>query len=70
MSKLDCLTCEGGLIPVSSESSTNQKYDYKETVQQFYYKCEDCGKMFDEVIKSTTLRPLSLGNYKKAESLA
>jgi hypothetical protein len=46
-----------------------QKYDYKETTYFYYYKCADCGKMFDERISSTGIRHLALANYEKAEKL-
>jgi hypothetical protein len=69
--KFICPSCkDGDLVPVSSDYSVKQCYDYKLTTQTFYYKCEDCGKMFDELIKTTGLRPLALGRYKQAEKLA
>lgn len=71
MSKeFDCLSCNGSLSLVSSESSTKQCYDYQETTIYYYYKCDECGKMFDERIKSSGLRHLSMANREKAEKLA
>jgi DNA-directed RNA polymerase subunit RPC12/RpoP len=69
-SNLKCPSCnEVDLVAVSSDSHIAQKYDYKETTQTFYYKCANCEKMFDEVIKSTGIRPLALNRYPKAEKL-
>jgi hypothetical protein len=71
MSKeLQCLSCDGVLNLVSSESFIEQKYDYKDTTHYYYYKCDQCGKMFDERIKSSGLRHLSMANREKAEKLA
>lgn len=55
---------------VSKDSFTDQKYDYKETTTYYYYKCEECGRMYDERVQQTTLRHLALANYAKAEKLA
>jgi hypothetical protein len=66
----NCLSCESALSFVSQDVIVNQKYDYKETTHYYYYKCADCDKMFDERIKSTGLRSLSLANREKAEKLA
>jgi len=55
---------------VSKDSNTKQCYDYKETTSHYYYKCEECGRMYDERVKQTTLRHLALANYEKAEKLA
>lgn len=71
MSKeIQCLSCDGDLTLVSSESSTKQCYDYKETTIYYYYKCNECEKMFDERIKSSGLRHLSMANREKAKKLA
>ena len=67
---LECLSCDGALSLVSSESFTDQKYDYRETTHYYYYKCNKCEKMFDERIKSSGLRHLSMTNREKAEKLA
>ena len=68
--KFNCLSCEGDLNLISQDIKVTQKYDYKETAHYYYYKCVDCDKMFDEMIKSTGLRNLSLANREKAEKLA
>jgi transcription elongation factor Elf1 len=68
--KFNCLFCEGDLNLVSQDVKVAKKYDYKETTHYYYYKCVDCDKMFDEMIKSTGLRNLSLANREKAEKLA
>lgn len=68
--QFECLSCDGALSLVSSESFDDQKYDYKETTYYYYYKCNECGKMFDERIKSSGLRHLSMANREKAEKLA
>jgi uncharacterized protein with PIN domain len=65
-----CLECNGDLKPVSKDVIVEQKYDYRETTHYYYYKCVDCDKMFDERIKSTGLRHLSIANREKAEKLA
>lgn len=65
-----CLECKGDLKPVSKDVFVEQKYDYRETTYYYYYKCIDCDKMFDERIKSTGLRHLSIANREKAEKLA
>ena len=70
MSHRECPSCEGNLQFVSRESFAEQKYDYKLTTEYFYFKCESCDKMFDEMIKSTGLRHLSIANRTKAEKLA
>jgi uncharacterized protein with PIN domain len=70
LKQLECLSCDGVLSLVSSESFDDQKYDYKETTHYYYYKCDECEKMFDERIKSSGLRHLSMANRKKAEKLA
>lgn len=70
MNNHKCLKDEHDLVFVSKDSSTKQCYDYKETTTFYYYKCEECGKMYDEVIKQTTLRHLALANYDKAEKLS
>jgi hypothetical protein len=66
----NCLACENELSLVSQDVIVTQKYDYRETTHYYYYKCVDCDKMFDECIKSTGLRHLSLVNREKAEKLA
>ena len=58
------------LVFVSKESHTGQRYDYKETTTLIYYKCDDCGRMYDERIKQTTIRPLAFAYYDKAQNLA
>jgi hypothetical protein len=70
MFDFNCLSCNGDLISVSQDTKVEQKYDYKLTTKCYYYKCVDCNKMFDELIKSTGLRHLSLANQEKAEKLA
>jgi len=68
--KFCCLECGEDLTPHSKEVYSDKKYDYVLTTHKYYYKCESCGKMFDEVINSTGLRHLALANYEKAEKLA
>jgi len=65
-----CLEDQHDLKFVSKDSITKQCYDYKETTTYYYYKCEKCGRMYDERIKQTTLRHLALANYQKAEKLS
>lgn len=67
---LNCLSCNGDLEFVSSDSIVKQCYDYKLITKYYYYKCLDCDKMFDEKITTTGLRHLSLANRDKAEKLA
>lgn len=67
---LCCLSCDGDLKFISKDVKVTQKYDYKETAQSYYYRCSDCDKMFDELIRSTGLRNLSFANRTKAENLA
>lgn len=68
--KFNCLECGEGLALHSQDFHTAKKYDYTLATRTYYYKCAACGKMFDEVIKSTGLRHLSMANYEKAEKLA
>lgn len=70
MSNHKCPKDECNLVFVSQDTLTKQCYDYKETTTYFYYKCEECGRMYDERVKQTTLRHLALANYDKAEKLA
>lgn len=70
MSNHKCPKDECNLKFVSKDSHVSLRYDYKETTTYFYYKCEDCGRMYDERVKQTTLRHLALANYDKAEKLA
>ena len=70
MNEHKCREDDHDLKFVSKNSITNQCYDYKETTTHYYYKCEECGRMYDERVKQTTLRHLALANYEKAEKLA
>lgn len=65
-----CPKCDKeSLTPFSKESRVEQKYDYKLTTQIFYYKCELCDKMFDEVVTHTGIRNLALNRYQRAKEL-
>lgn len=70
MSNQKCPTDGCDLKFVSKDSVTKRCYDYKETTTYYYYKCEECGRMYDERVKQTTLRHLALANYAKAEKMA
>ena len=70
MNNRKCREDDHDLVFVSKDANTKQCYDYKETTTHYYYKCEECGRMYDERIKQTTLRHLALANYGKAEKLA
>ena len=67
---LACRSCDNDLTFVSKDVVVEKKYDYKLTTQYDYYKCENCGMMFDERTSSTGLRHLSLANREKAEKFA
>lgn len=55
---------------ISKEEVSALKYDYTETTAFYYYKCDECGKMFDEKVLTTGIRPLALRHYEKVAKLA
>jgi hypothetical protein len=65
-----CKANDFNCVRILDTSVERQKYDYKETVVDFYYQCTSCDQISNSQIITTTLRRIPGGIAKRAQNMA